>query len=92
MFSHFNSDLRSTFIFHLHINLWEEARRVSGSFTCGQSHVVIYKGKVRRTWRTIGLIHEKYLLIEIFASFGRTPASGMKAAQCFIHEAPGILC
>ena len=25
-----------------------------------------------------------------FSSFGRTPSSGMKAAQSFIHEAPGV--
>ena len=52
--------------------------------------IVIYKGKVRRTWRTTGFIHVNISVRRYFSSFGRTPSSGMKAAQSFIHEAPGV--
>ena len=52
--------------------------------------IVIYKGKVRRTWHTTGVIHVNISVRRYFSSFGRTPSSGMKAVQSFIHEAPGI--
>ena len=52
--------------------------------------IVIYKGKVRRTWRTTGFINLNISVRRYFSSFGRTPSSGMKPAQSFIHEAPGV--
>ena len=52
--------------------------------------IVIYKGKVGRTWHTTGFIHVNIAVRRYFSSFGRTPSSGMKAAQSFIHEAPGL--
>ena len=54
--------------------------------------IVIYIGKVRRTWRrpTTGFIHVNISVRRYFSSFVRTPSSGMKAAQSFIHEAPGV--
>ena len=48
--------------------------------------IVIYKEKVRRTWRTTGFIHVNIFVHRNFSSFCRTPSSGMKAAQSFIHE------
>ena len=53
--------------------------------------IVMYKGKVRRTWRTTGFIHVNISVRRYFSSFGHTPSSGMKAAQSFIHEAPAVL-
>ena len=52
--------------------------------------IVIVKGKVRRTWRTTGFTHLNISVGRYFSSFGRTPSSGMKAAQSFVHEAPGV--
>ena len=48
--------------------------------------IVIYKG----TWRMTGFIHVNISVRRYFSSFGRTPSSGMKAAQSFIHEAPEL--
>ena len=52
--------------------------------------IVIYKGKVRRTWRTTVFFYVNISVRRYFSSFGCTPSSGVKAEQCFIHEAPGV--
>ena len=84
--------LRSAFIGHMHINLLDEAkaRSVARSCAVNLALIVIYEGKVRRTWRTTGFMHVNISVRRYFSSFGRTPSSGMKAAQSFIHEAPFI--
>ena len=51
---------------------------------------MIYKGKVRRTWRTTVFIHVNISVRRYFSSFGCTPSSGMNAAQSFIHKALGF--
>ena len=53
--------------------------------------IVIYKGKVSRTWHTTGFINLNISVRRYFSSFGCMPSSGMKPAQSFIHEAPGTL-
>ena len=69
-----------------------KAGSVAHSHAVNLTLVVIYKGQVRRTWRTTGFIHVNISVRRYFSSFGRTPSSCMKAAQLFIHEAPGLLC
>ena len=68
-----------------------KAGSVTHSCALNFTLIVMYKGKVRRTWRTTGFIHGNISVRRYFSSFGRTPSSGMKAAQSFIHEAPGVL-
>ena len=69
-----------------------KAGSVARSCAVNLTLIVIYIGKVRRTWRrpTTGFIHVNISVRRYFSSFVRTPSSGMKAAQFFIHEAPGV--
>ena len=66
-----------------------KAGSVTHSCALNFTWIVMYKGKVLRTWRMTGFIHVNISVRRYFSSFGRTPSSGMKAAQSFIHEAPG---
>ena len=67
-----------------------KAGSVARSRAVNLTLIVIYKGKLHRTWRTTGFIHVNISVRRYFSSFGRTPSSGMKAAQSFIDEAPGL--
>ena len=60
-----------------------KAGSVDRSCAVNLTLIVIYKGKVRRTWRATGFMHVNISVLRYFSS-------GMKAAQTFIHEAPGI--
>ena len=51
--------------------------------------IAIYQGKLCRTWHTTGFMHVNISVRRYFSSFGHTPSCVMKAAQSFIHEAPG---
>ena len=62
-----------------------KAGSVTHSCVLNSTWIVMFKGKVSRTWRTTGFIHGN---ISVF-KFGPSTSSGMKAAQSFIHEAPG---
>ena len=68
-----------------------KAGSVTHSCVLNFTLIVMYKGKVRRTWRTPGFVHVNISVRRYFSSFGCTPFSGMKAAQSFIHEAPGLV-
>ena len=65
-----------------------KAGSVARSRAVNLTLIVIYKGKVRRTWRPTGFINLNISVCRYFSSFCRTPSSGMKPAQSFIHEAP----
>lgn len=62
------------------------ARACARSFTL----TGMYKRKVRRTWRTPGFIHVDISVRTYFSNSVSTPSFSMKAAQSFIHEAPGL--
>ena len=67
-----------------------KAGSVARSRVVNLTLILIYKGKVCRTWRTTGFIHANIFVRRYFSSFGRTPSSGMKAAQSVIHESPSV--